>query len=220
MICTIVSSGSEPVGLLCSRMYRSLQTICRNTLGRKLTSFVLLLSLCASFVPLPAGPAFNPPEKDHSEPFPCQHRACGCRSAKQCWKKCCCFTNEQKVAWAKKNGVKVPAEVLRQLGHDAQLVETTSEKPRSACCSQAAPRRESSQDTSTHKEKSTRYVIGIFAEQCQGNGSSLSSIPLSILPPHVEVVVSLELVALVSADTSLFPPPVTHQPPVPPPRVA
>ena len=65
-------------------------------------------------LPLPFAPLLqNSPDKDSSEPFPCQHRPCGCRSAEQCWKKCCCFDNNQKIAWAKANNVRVPDYVLR-----------------------------------------------------------------------------------------------------------
>jgi hypothetical protein len=52
-------------------------------------------------------------EKDRSEPYPCMDRPCGCASAQQCWKKCCCFTNQQKIAWAKRAGVKVPEFVAQ-----------------------------------------------------------------------------------------------------------
>lgn len=64
-------------------------------------------------LPLPITPVpSNSPEKDQSKPFPCQNRPCGCRSAEQCWKKCCCFNSSQKIAWAKANKVTVPTSVL------------------------------------------------------------------------------------------------------------
>lgn len=82
-------------------------------LVRGLLSLSVLLGVCAMLLPLPIAPLpQNSPEKDSSEPFPCQNRPCGCRSADQCWKKCCCFNNAQKVAWAKANNVKVPEFVL------------------------------------------------------------------------------------------------------------
>ena len=80
---------------------------------RGLVSLSVLLGVCAMLFPLPVAPLPpNSPEKDSSEPFPCQNRPCGCRSAEQCWKKCCCFNDAQKVAWAKANNVKVPDFVL------------------------------------------------------------------------------------------------------------
>jgi hypothetical protein len=55
--------------------------------------------------PLPAGM----PGDKIGAPFPCQSHACGCRSAAASWADCCCFTPEQKVAWARANGVTPPA---------------------------------------------------------------------------------------------------------------
>ena len=44
--------------------------------------------------------------------FPCENSSCGCASAVQCWKSCCCNTLEEKIAWAKANGVPVPEHVV------------------------------------------------------------------------------------------------------------
>ncbi len=80
---------------------------------RRLVGLVVLLGVCALLFPLPfAPPASQSTDKDLSEPFPCQNRPCGCQSAAQCWKKCCCFTDTQKVAWAKANHVKLPDFVV------------------------------------------------------------------------------------------------------------
>ena len=81
---------------------------------RQIIGLTLLVVFCAMAVPLPLHrPAESAAEKDCSEPFPCRNRPCGCQSADQCWKKCCCFTDTQKVAWAKANHVKVPGFVLK-----------------------------------------------------------------------------------------------------------
>lgn len=80
---------------------------------RRLLSLVAFLGICAMVLPLPVAMLQQEPaEKDSSEPFPCQNRPCGCRSAEQCWKKCCCFNSSQKIGWAKANRVKVPDYVL------------------------------------------------------------------------------------------------------------
>ena len=98
---------------------------------RRLMSLLALLCLAAILLPLPIAPvAQNNSGKDTSQPFPCQNRPCGCRSAEQCWKKCCCFTNSQKVAWAKANGVDLPNYVLA-----AAKKETAIAKKPCALCS-------------------------------------------------------------------------------------
>src|SRR5689334_21846051 len=51
--------------------------------------------------------------KDRRQPFPCLDRRCGCMSADQCWRGCCCFTNREKVAWAAQRGVTPPEFVVR-----------------------------------------------------------------------------------------------------------
>lgn len=48
------------------------------------------------------------PVKDHSQPYPCQNSACGCKSAMQCWTSCCCNSPAQRLAWAKKHRVTPP----------------------------------------------------------------------------------------------------------------
>jgi hypothetical protein len=100
--------------------------------------------------------------KETSEPFPCQDRPCGCRSASQCWKKCCCFTNAQKIAWAKSHGVAVPDFVIVAAGQ-----EEKSSSPVRSCCAKRA-----------EKAPRSKYVIGIMAEECQGLNWLLAAVPV------------------------------------------
>lgn len=69
------------------------------------------------FVPVPQVTSV---EKDRSTPYPCMNRPCGCASADQCWKQCCCFTNQQKVAWAKANNVELPEFVVAAANREAK----------------------------------------------------------------------------------------------------
>lgn len=68
--------------------------------------------------------------KDLSQPFPCAHRRCGCRNADQCWRGCCCFTNKEKLAWAKAHDVAPPEYVAAAAQH-----ESTQPANKAACCS-------------------------------------------------------------------------------------
>jgi len=99
---------------------------------RRLVGLAVMFGVLSSVLPLPIG-IKNSVEKDLSQPFPCQNRPCGCRSADQCWKRCCCFTNSQKVAWAKLNRVKLP-----QFVEVAAARETASRHPPSASCEHCA----------------------------------------------------------------------------------
>lgn len=98
----------------------------------RIIGLILLLSICAMTLPLPMMVPIGPsPEKETSESFPCQNRPCGCRSAEQCWKKCCCFSNAQKVAWAKANNVEIPDFVRKA----AELESASASKTRAEICS-------------------------------------------------------------------------------------
>ncbi|MDB5388831.1 MAG: hypothetical protein JWM11_4477 [Planctomycetaceae bacterium] len=96
--------------------------------ARRLISLVVLIGILGSFVPLPAGLGLGN-SKDLSQPFPCQYRACGCRSAEQCWKRCCCFTNSQKVAWAKSEQVDLPVFVVNAAKFEQQVANQKKQ-----CC--------------------------------------------------------------------------------------
>lgn len=64
---------------------------------------VLAYALAALEIPLPVLV-----HKDSSQPFPCQAHPCGCRTAEQCWSHCCCFSPEERWAWAKAHNVEPP----------------------------------------------------------------------------------------------------------------
>lgn len=200
-------------------------------LRRRLYSLMLLLSVCASIVPIPlASPAR--PAKDTSRPFPCQNRPCGCRSAEQCWKQCCCFTNAQKIAWARANHVAAPEYV-----HIAAAQESKSPTCRKLCCtsksknalccrsetlvdetencraSKAAP-----SDTSRPDDgESVDYVIAVMAEQCRGQSTFWNSLPWAVIQEITLTQPSLSVEAVEQAATPALPT-ITYQPPAPPPR--
>jgi hypothetical protein len=76
-------------------------------------------------------PIWSPGEgKDLSTPFPCMHRQCGCRNAEQCWQGCCCFTNQQKIAWARERGVSLPDYVVAAAAQESKVSSVAS-----SCCS-------------------------------------------------------------------------------------
>ncbi|MEN9554779.1 MAG: hypothetical protein RLZZ232_1065 [Planctomycetota bacterium] len=88
----------------------------------------LLMSLCVVLaIPLPSTwirPQQPVPGKDASVPFPCLYRTCGCRSAEDCRKQCCCNPTTQKVAGARRHPVKVPDTVASAAEKDSQPATT------------------------------------------------------------------------------------------------
>jgi hypothetical protein len=103
---------------------------------RLLVMLTVLGHLLATFgLPLPA------PRRTKSTagiPYPCQNRPCGCLSSEQCWQSCCCFTLQERLAWARANGVEPPAFV-RQLAQSATSVSPRPATPESCCCDHSEP---------------------------------------------------------------------------------
>lgn len=203
----------------------------------RLVSLCMAAALLAGIVPLPLGTS-GTISKETSTPFPCQHHRCGCRSADQCWKKCCCFTNQQKLAWAKHHGVTPPAYVVAAANGEKPTDESHAQK----CCATVKRSCHSAQRTHQHgvqhadcarasntqsakaasesDDGDTHYVIGALAQQCRGESSYWNSLPWSVLPPPIEMSAPREAVIdewTLSSDEHRD---LSIRPPVPPPRAA
>jgi hypothetical protein len=113
---------------------------------RRITTWCLILgyALVASGIPLPFGggtPSQDPAVaretlagKDRSRPFPCMDKPCGCATAEQCFKNCCCHTPAQRLAWAKAHDVE--AAVLEQFERRVAAAEPATGA--GSCCAKKA----------------------------------------------------------------------------------
>lgn len=164
--------------------------------------WVVALLLCvqvltASGMPLPA--IGLPTGKDKSSPFPCMNRTCGCMTAEQCWRSCCCFTNQQKLEWAREHGVAVPDYVQDE------------EEPQgctSCCCKKATT------------DKGSPYPIGVKSKPCRGSSPLAFFAEWPTLPPTFPTRPTgliLDSFNSISFDGDR-PVAVSYSPPVPPPR--
>lgn len=99
--------------------------------------------LLALGLPLPAGvrPPGTPPvseatlvgAKDRSVPFPCMNSPCGCASAEQCFRECCCTTLAERLAFAKRH--RLDATTVASLEARLRGSAATAEwKPSGSCC--------------------------------------------------------------------------------------
>lgn len=70
--------------------------------------------------------------KDRSVPFPCMDRPCGCHDAEGCKEHCCCFTSEQKLAWAAEHQVDPTPFV--NFAAPGSAVSVSSGEHDAACC--------------------------------------------------------------------------------------
>ena len=210
-------------------------------LTQRLIALVVLCGVCLATVPLPQAPAIVG-QKDHSKPFPCQDRPCGCRTADQCWKKCCCFTNVEKVAWAKTHDVELPAFVLAaakketetsvvsavcQAGTNCGTCHDTKAPRREAASSCCRPAGETpvavSEKTPSARppvpaKRSSRWVLGVAAEQCRGEHGTISSLPVSIAAPRFRLEQPVATVGTVALPASEVACGLCRLPAVPPPR--
>ncbi|MEQ8854638.1 hypothetical protein [Gimesia sp.] len=201
--------------------------------ARRWIGLFVLISIVSSLVPLPLSLS-SPVEKDLSTPFPCQNRPCGCQSAKQCWKSCCCFTNREKIVWAKANRVEAPAYVAQAAKKESRETACSS----GSCCSEKKQHAAdlpvlnenhpgcctSAKAVTTQSEKTAASntdngpVIGLYAQKCQGQGTFWNSLPWAIVP-------GLQAEVLVFAPDiwnpfySVKAPEKALEPPTPPPRI-
>ena len=122
--------------------------------------------------------------KDRSTPFPCMDSRCGCRTAEQCWKHCCCHTLEEKLAWAREHGVTPPDYILQKQIASAELQESSDgcdsccrEKAADSCstCENGSERTQPScscaVDTDTNPEEDDlgwSWIPTLRARNCQG----------------------------------------------------
>jgi hypothetical protein len=120
------------------------------------------------------------------KPFPCQHHHCGCKSADQCWRSCCCMSMQEKLVWARENGVEPPdfvvAAVANELDeHPAHSCCDKGKHNEGGCCSArsrlATPSCCAKHASSTSKceapqsnseESGFNWVLGMHAQKCRG----------------------------------------------------
>ncbi len=110
--------------------------------GRHIIGTVLLVTyvITAAGVPLPSG---NQAHTD--ELYPCANCPCGCASAEQCWRSCCCHTLAERFESAREHHVRPPEYAIaaaRAAGIDLCWLGITthrkSEATTPSCCQRVA----------------------------------------------------------------------------------
>jgi hypothetical protein len=188
-----------------------------------------------------------------SSAYPCQNRPCGCLTADQGWQgDCCCFTLEEKLAWAEENGIEPPAHVRplveSRRGHpsapkkksccsDADHPPQPAVAATPTCCRPDAPGGAEQDAKCLHDMAKTssggrqkqmpdddqsggvRWVLGIFARGCRGEGpAGLFQFDPTIAPDLTSIQLGasdhIGHITLRSARATCLP----HHPPTRPPR--
>ena len=109
--------------------------------------------------------------------FPCEDSACGCSSSEQCWRSCCCSTLEEKITWARINGVRVPERVLQQLPQKQVccLAEKTNHAITGSCCVVPGSK-------NVEPQSGDQIVRFLSALGCGGNGEGLPAVLPAVFP--------------------------------------
>ena len=125
---------------------------------------VAIILVAVVGLPLPI-----PQFKDVSNPFPCLDRPCGCKTASDCWDHCCCFNDQQKLAWAAENGVEPPRFLVERVRREANpagaaCVAGSAKKP--SCCQ----RKPAKSATASSAETEKRFISLLAERTCRGAG--------------------------------------------------
>jgi hypothetical protein len=208
-------------------MYRRWDTVCRQ-FGRRCVSCALLAMyvVTAAGVPLPAGNL----AKKSGEMFPCMDCSCGCNSAEQCWRACCCHTLAERMNWARERGVRPPEYAIDEARHEGIdlcwldetshsaavticcAAKTANGKP--CCCSRHAGHNSRSDDTATS------HVVVWRALACGGQSMNwLTAAPVLSVAPR-RLVDRMPLVAWLGPPISACADGTAEEPVVPPPERA
>ena len=166
----------------------------RRSIRRRLLSAMLaaMYIVTAAGVPLPAGDF----ARKSGEFFPCSDCACGCASAEQCWRSCCCHSLAERMAWAREHGVRPPeyaiAAAQRARIDLVWLVEPKDADSKSLSASCCARQLRADAPACCHEDKGccgdhdeqqpseskTNRVIGWKALNCQGHSANwLAALP-------------------------------------------
>ena len=181
-------------------------------------SILLVAAFVVALLPIPLVTFSSRDVKDLSRPFPCQNRPCGCMSAAQCKKKCCCFSDEQKLAWAKRNGVD-PSEVVASTTKRGAACESAPQ----VCCTikngsktQVVQRQPKAKSTPPSRVK---IVIGAVADDCQGLVKTAFGQAVFLIPQTTSLSPRFESIVERFINRSSVVVQAIAEPPVPPPRL-
>lgn len=174
----------------------AIRRVVSRPIRRRMISAALLAIyvVTASGVPLPAGNSSHP----SGELYPCAAHECGCTSAEQCWRSCCCHTLAERFEWARQHQVRPPEYAIaeaRRSGVDLAWLKVTTtvcaacEKPsaepgadeglrvvrvRCSCCERHVHTKATS--------KTVDHVIAWRALECKGHSANwLAAVPTLIV---------------------------------------
>lgn len=143
--------------------------------------FAGILSAMALAIATVGIPLDMPFAKQITEFFPCMSCGCGCSDAETCWRQCCCYNTDQKIAWAKEHGVAVPAFLLAEAETPTICSADDDLADLKPCCR----KRILEARQQTKEQATTTGVLAIQMLKCQGLSLSFTGLPPTITPPRI-----------------------------------
>lgn len=153
--------------------------------------------------------------KERSQPYPCQDCPCPCADAESCWRRCCCMSDEQKLAWAQRHGVTPPAFFLAQAAAKSRPADPAAPTSPKCCCSCG---KKPARARVAPRDARPGVVLLSAQYRCLGAGGCIAVLPPALpCPPSVPWIPEELLVCWVASydargDSLRF------EPPEPPPR--
>jgi len=141
---------------------------------RLVVGHVIVAYLVAAIgFPLPAAAS-----RGEGEAFPCQGHRCGCQSAEQCWRQCCCFSAEEHLVWARLRGVTPPECVAppNPSGWRTQRLRDQAATTTDACCKR---------DASDEPAPGGRTCPIVSPLRCQGLTAIWAAATAGFAPPAI-----------------------------------
>ncbi|MEM6978166.1 MAG: hypothetical protein AAF539_00780 [Planctomycetota bacterium] len=103
-----------------------------------------------------------------AERFPCENCACGCPSAAHCWDRCCCHTDAEKIAWARRHGVTPPRFLIERVAASASSQPPDACESCCHCCVKSSDPTKSSGDDADAEAVELKTILLWKSAQCRG----------------------------------------------------
>jgi hypothetical protein len=207
--------------------------------GRRVlcAALALLYITIASGVPAPIGR----PLGKGGELFPCSTCGCGCATAEQCWRSCCCHTLAERMEWARKHGVRPPDHAIvkaqaegldlawlgipslpsccNQIAKNS-LPPSCQKRAAATCCNSARSCCDRSNEPHDGSKGGRDHVIAWRALACHGQSLNWLSATLTLVAERPTVSLELPIVTWLGPASSDSPDSIAPSPEVPPPELA
>jgi hypothetical protein len=165
-----------------------------------------------------------------AQAYPCDGHACGCRSAEQCWKSCCCHSPAQRLAWARAHQIQPPSELIalaarpepRPCCKGAAIAAANQPQAIKSCCSSkfAGGAQEARSKQETAKPSREQMLYGFMALKCRGASTQWTTTGAVTSPPAKLIWQPFAACCDWIHPASVVAPVSHDAPPTPPPRLS